>query len=66
MGFLPIEADLCMFQCKQDGSLILTYVDDIIFITRSSASISNVKEQFFGKYKCRNLGSISHYLGIRI
>jgi hypothetical protein len=66
MGFLPIEADLCMFLCKQDGSLILTYVDDIIFITRSSASISNVKEQFFGKYKCRNLGSISHYLGIRI
>jgi hypothetical protein len=66
MGFPSIEADLCMFLCKQDGSLIFTYVDDIIFITRSSASISNVKEQFFGKYKCRNLGPISHYLGIRI
>jgi hypothetical protein len=55
-----------VFLRKQDGSLILAYVDDIIFITRSSASMSNIKEQFFGKYKCRDLGPISQYLGIRV
>jgi hypothetical protein len=61
MGFLPIEADPCVFLRQQDGSLILAYVDDIMFITRSSASMSNIKEQFFGKYKCRDLGPISQY-----
>jgi hypothetical protein len=66
MGFLPIEADPYVFLRQQDSSLILAYVDDIMFITRSSASMSNIKEQFFGKYKCRNLGPISQYLGIRI
>jgi hypothetical protein len=66
MGFLPIEADPCVFLRQQDSSLILAYVDDIMFITRSSTSMSNIKEQFFGKYKCRNLGPISQYLGIRI
>jgi hypothetical protein len=64
MEFLPIEADPCVFLRKQDGSLILACVDDIIFITRSCASMRNVKEQFFGKYKCRNIGPIFHYLGI--
>jgi hypothetical protein len=66
MGFLPIEADPCVFLRKLDGSLILAYVDDVVFITRSSASMRNVKEQFFGKYKCRDIGPISHYLGTRI
>jgi hypothetical protein len=61
MGFLPIEADPCVFLRQQDGSLILAYVDDIMFITRSSAGMSNIKEQFFGKYKCRDLGPISQY-----
>jgi hypothetical protein len=55
MGFLPIEADPCVFLRQQDGSLILAYVNDIIFIMRT-----------FGKDKCCDLAPISHYLGICI
>ena len=65
IGFLQLEADPCVFR-HEDGSLILAYVDDIVFITQTCQRMNDVKKQVFDKYKCRDLGPISHYLGIRV
>jgi hypothetical protein len=65
IGFKPIEADHCVFKDK-DGSLIMAYVDDIVFITRTVTQMATLKASVFGKYKCRDLGPIAHYLGIRV
>jgi hypothetical protein len=48
------------------GSIILTYVDDLVMITRTKAKIAALKAQLFSKFKCHNLRLIAYYLGIRI
>ncbi|KAI1676923.1 Gag-pol polyprotein [Pyrenophora tritici-repentis] len=84
IGLDPLESDPCVFK-HLDGSLILAYVDDIIFITATKQRMKeikeagnpgpfchleklvfDVKEAVYKKYKCRDLGPISHYLGLRI
>ncbi|KAI1506958.1 Gag-Pol polyprotein [Pyrenophora tritici-repentis] len=65
IGFDPLESDPCVFK-HLDGSLILAYVDDIIFITATKQRMKEIKEAVYKKYKCRDLGPISHYLGLRI
>ena len=35
-------------------------------ITRTKEEMAALKKLVLGKYKCRDLGPISHYLGIRI
>ena len=48
------------------GSILLTYVDDIVMITRTKDEMAVLKKLIFGKFKCHDMGPISHYLGIRI
>jgi hypothetical protein len=35
-------------------------------ITQTTAEMAKLKSQLFAKFKCHDLGSILHYLGIRI
>jgi len=65
IGYHPIEADPCVF-INSDGLIILAYVDDLIFITRTREEMAALKKQVFSKFKCHDLGPISHYLGIKI
>jgi hypothetical protein len=65
LGHHPIEADPCVF-VNSDGLIILAYVDDLILITRTREEMAALKEQVFSKFKCHDLGPISHYLGIKI
>jgi hypothetical protein len=65
IGYCLIEADPCVF-VNDAGNIILAYVNDLIFITRTKAEMAALKEQVFSKFKCHNLRPISHYLGIRI
>jgi hypothetical protein len=65
IGFNPIEADLCVF-INNAGLIILAYVDDLVMITQTTAEMAKLKSLLFGKFNCHDLGSISHYLGIRI
>jgi hypothetical protein len=66
IGFDPIEADPCVFVNKTTGAIILAYVDNLLFITRTKPEMAALKALVFDKYKCHDLGPISHYLGIRI
>jgi hypothetical protein len=65
IGYHSIEADPCVFISKDVG-IILAYVDDLVLITRTVDQMAALKALIFGKFKCHDLGPISHYLGIRV
>lgn len=65
IGLSPIEANPCVF-IDSDGCIILAYVDDIIIIARNKALLATLKAKLTARYKCRDMGPISLYLGIRI
>jgi hypothetical protein len=50
---------------NKDGGIILAYVDDLVLITRTVDQMAALKALIFSKFKCHDLGPISHYLGIR-
>jgi hypothetical protein len=66
IGYKPLEADPCVFINPHTGGILLTYVDDVVMITRTKHKMTALKKLIFGKFKCHNMGPISHYLGIRI
>jgi hypothetical protein len=65
ISFEPLTADLCVFK-NAEGLLILAYVDDIVFITTTPARMKILKQAIYAQYKCRDLGPINTYLGMRI
>ena len=46
LGFSPVEADLCVFVNKENA-IIVVYVDDLILITKDTASIKELKARIF-------------------
>jgi hypothetical protein len=66
LGFEPNEADPCVFVNPLTKAIIVVYVDDLILITRNTASMNDLKEKLLRRYKARDLGPIGFYLGIRI
>ena len=65
MDYRALDADPCVFIHKSNGSIIVVYVDDLILITRSVAEMTRLKALIAGRYKVRDLGALSYYLGIR-
>ena len=65
MEYRALNTDPCVFIHKSNGSIIVVYVDDLILITRSVAEMTRLKALIAGRYKVRDLGALSYYLGIR-
>jgi hypothetical protein len=66
IGYKPLEADPCVFTNPSTGSILLGYVDDIVMITRMKNKMATLKKLIFSKFKCHNMGPMSHYLGSQI
>jgi transposase InsO family protein len=66
IGYLPLEADPCVFQHKQSRCFILAYVDDLILVTVTKQQMTELKQAIMDKFKCRDMGPVTHYLGLRI
>jgi hypothetical protein len=64
ISYKPLEADPCVFTNPLTSGIILAYVDNILMITRTKDKIAALKKLIFGKFRCHNIGLISHYLGI--
>jgi hypothetical protein len=43
-----------VFIDKDTYSIILAYVDDLVFITRTKDEMAALKQLVFNKYKCRD------------
>jgi hypothetical protein len=66
LGFSPIEADPCVFINNTNFRIIVVYVDDLILVTKDTASMKGLKERLFNRYKARDSGLVGLYLGIRV
>ena len=65
-GFVQSLADYCVY-VKHDGNVItvlIIWVDDIIIACNSDSALSDIKNALKRKYKMKDLGVISYFLGI--
>ena len=67
LNFIQSSADACVYVKNHDEELffILVWVDDIILATKHDKIMENVKEKFKGRFKMKDLGPISYFLGIQ-
>ncbi|CAI5960947.1 unnamed protein product [Closterium sp. NIES-64] len=67
VGFSPSTADPSLFLCT-DTSLppfyILVYVDDLVFATADTESLTHVKSELQKRHTCTDLGELRSYLGL--
>ena len=69
LGFKRLYADAGLFVCRHmDGTLLvmITYVDDILFIGPNKSFIASKKAMFMELWKCRDLGDCKKFLRMHI
>lgn len=69
LGFLQGNADHCLYSRKEkEGKItyILLYVDDILVVGESPEVTRNVSSQLEKFFEIKDLGDVSHYLGLQI
>jgi hypothetical protein len=64
LSFKLNKANPCVFVNLSTKAIIVVYVDDLILITRNTASMNDLKEKLLRRYKARDLGPIGFYLGV--
>ncbi|CAI7886729.1 unnamed protein product [Closterium sp. NIES-53] len=68
IGFTPSTADHSLFMLGEgeQRSFMVVYVDDILIFSPSSDLVKEVMLKVQDKFKCKALGDVSFYLGVRI
>ena len=69
MGFTPLISDQCVYirsAGTPDAAFIATWVDDLLIMGQNSAVIADIKADLSRKFKMKDLGPVSQYLGMRI
>jgi hypothetical protein len=66
LGFSPSKADVSLFILNKGGVQIymLIYVDDIIIISSSSATVDRLLSQLRNDFAVKDLGPLAYFLGI--
>jgi len=49
-----------------ENSWILVYVDDLLLMAQNSATLDRLKEELKAKFPLKDLGPVSHYLGMEL
>ena len=69
IGFTPLDSDPCVF-VRDIGTktavYIVTYIDDLNIIGPCIQTINGVKDDLNARFKMKDLGPVSYYLGMRI
>ena len=55
-----------MYINKETGILIVTYVDDILIISKDKAKIKALKKSLIQQFEIEDLGPIKYFIGVRI
>ncbi|GAA5857408.1 hypothetical protein JCM9279_001791 [Rhodotorula babjevae] len=68
LGYERTRSDACVYVRRDDGQLhyIALYVDDLLFVSPSSAEITRVKDGLKDEYGIKDLGEAKFILGIQI
>jgi hypothetical protein len=67
LGLYEVSGEPCLF-INEDGIIIFFYVDDIVLLCRSEnlSKLHELRTALMQRYKMRDLGKLSWFLGIRI
>jgi len=66
LGFIRSNYDFGLFYNKTDDIYITIYVDDLKIVGADDRLILKVKKQLSMRFKVKNLGPATHYLGMEI
>lgn len=66
IGYDQLELDHSVFIHRSNGLIIAIYVDDLLVIGPDSLEIEYLKEQLGEKFRTKDLGPVSWYLGMRV
>ncbi|CAI7811940.1 unnamed protein product [Closterium sp. NIES-54] len=67
LGFSASHFDACLFlRSSPRRFFILVYVDDMILLADSKTDMEQMKQQLQQRLKCKDLGDLTHYLGMAI
>ncbi|KAE8297894.1 Copia protein Gag-int-pol protein Copia VLP protein Copia protease [Larimichthys crocea] len=67
IGFNQSTSDPCVFvRARQELEILAVYVDDLILITESLESMTELKVALKKKYKMKDMGELSYILGISV
>ena len=66
IGFTQSNVDPCIYTKSENGNLtiILVWVDDLIILCSSQNVVKEIKSKLCSKFKMKDLGEISTFLGI--
>ncbi|KAH9113686.1 hypothetical protein LEN26_013109 [Aphanomyces euteiches] len=67
-SFTPLLSDPCIYvlHTPQGLSLVGVYVDDLILLSQSRTSLSNIKRDLSHRFKMKDLGPLRYCLGVEI
>ena len=65
LGYKCFEHDYCVFS-HENGIIIAILVDDLLLLGPYLAEISNLKKQLGNRFRMRDMGPISWYLGMEV
>ncbi|KAI3646834.1 hypothetical protein MP228_009762 [Amoeboaphelidium protococcarum] len=65
-GFVPTEADHCLFYRKEDDALILAHVDDMLLGIKGIDQAQKLKKDIASMIEITDLGPASYFLGLHI
>ena len=65
-GFVQSPSDNCVYSKQEGGEMIivLVWVDDFIIGAKSEECLANTKQMFMDRFKMKDLGPLSYFLGI--
>ena len=68
VGWTPTLTDNCVFFRTTNGSTeyLAVYVDDVIIMSPSAASVSKAKGELADMFKSKDLGELSYILGVKV
>ena len=68
LGFQRCISDTCIYIYNKNGStiIVILYVDNVLFMGNDYKLLMNAKSKFMKIWECRDMGSATEYLGMKI
>lgn len=66
LGFDSLPSDLCLFRHRENGALVVLYVDDLLVSATSMAIITKIRDGLKAKYDIKELGEVKRFLGFDV
>jgi len=66
IGFIRSSADPCLYIDVKRSVYITIWVDDLLIAGKNGRDIANTKAKLSGEFEMKDLGELTHFLGMRI